>query len=350
MTKELHPRNTRPPAAGANASAPHWKVFAAFITLVLIVVVGTFVYRWTQGWTLLDSLFMTVITLSTVGYSTPPMTAAGTVFTICLIVAGVGTVTYAFGMILRTMLSGELRSFFGRTKLQKEIESIRDHVIVCGFGRMGETVCRELVESLVSIVVVEQNDDKFADAVKAGYLTVHGDATDDEVLLQAGVERARALIAALQSDADNLFVTMSARGFNAKLHIVARATDEGLQYKFRRAGASRVVAPYLIGASRMTRAVLQPNVLDFIEIATGGSKQDIQLEELPVCESCPFIGKTLKELEFNRLFGAVVVGIRSATGDMIVKPSADATFEPGDIIIALGEKQKLKDLRRQMGA
>lgn len=316
----------------------------SLLLIGVVVVTGTIGYVVIEGWSLLDSLYMTIITITTVGYrEIHALTANGRVFTILLIMGGVGTILYTLSNAARIIVEGEIQEFFGRRKLEKTIKGLRDHYIVCGFGRMGRVICKELKEKGAGFVVVER-EHQATGAVGEDILFVWGDATRDDVLREAGIERAKGLISVLPTDAENLYVVLSARVLNPELSIVARAGEEGSEQKLLRAGADRVVSPYHIGGLRIAHTVLKPAVVDFIEFATRSGNIDLQMEEIYVPEGSGIAGKTLDECGIGRELGIIIVAIKRSGGDMRFNPTFKTSIRPGDVLIALGERSKLRVL------
>lgn len=319
------------------------KCILSALLIVLIISGGTLGYVFLEGWDFFDSFYMTIITLTTVGFGeVHPLSRVGKMFTIALIVGGVGAVFYALSTGTKFMLEGELEEIFGRKRLEKRIKEIRDHFIVCGYGRMGRIICRELREKGISFVVVEKMPEKLL--AGKDFLIVEGDATKDEVLKEVGIERAKGLISVLPTDAENLYVVLSARGLNPTLTIVARAGDEGSEQKLLRAGADRVVSPYYIGGLRIAHTVLKPAVVDFIEFATKSGNIDLQMEEIAIQENSGLVGRTLDDSGIGRELGIIVVAIKEGSGEMRFNPTYKTAIKAGDTLIALGEISKLKAL------
>jgi voltage-gated potassium channel len=319
------------------------KLMLAGALLALVISFGTAGYMFIEEWDFLDSLYMTIITLASVGYKeVHQLSRAGMAFTIFLIIGGVGTVLYALNAGAKILLEGELRHVFGRRRLEKKISQLKDHYIVCGYGRMGKIICRELSEKGIPFVIVE----KLADVAASSedLLIFTGDATKDEVLKELGIERAKGLISVLPTDAENLFVVLSARVLNPKLIIVARAGEEGSEQKLLRAGADKVVSPYQIGGLRIAHTVLKPAVVDFIEFATKSGNIDLQMEEVSISENSRLVGKTLDESGIGRELGIIIVAIRKPNGEMMFNPTFRSAIKEGDMLIALGEISKLKVL------
>lgn len=315
--------------------------------ITLIIAFGTLGYIIIEGWNFIDSIYMTIITLTTVGYrEIHPLSTKGIIFTIVLMVSGVGTVFYALGTGAKLILEGELRDIFGRKRLEKRIKELKNHYIICGYGRMGKIICRELKEKNIKFVVIEKNAENIPHD-REDMLIFEGDATRDDVLKEMGIERAKGLISVLPTDAENLFVVLSARELNPKLFIVARAGEEGSEQKLLRAGADRVVSPYHIGGLRIAHTVLKPAVVDFIEFATKSGNIDLQMEEITIKEGSRLAGQTLDECGIGRDLGIIIVAIKKPTGDMRFNPTFKTTIKTGDTLIALGEVSKLKILEER---
>jgi voltage-gated potassium channel len=311
--------------------------------IVLIVSFGTAGYRFIEGWNLLDSLYMTIITLTTVGFrEVHDLSANGKLFTIILIIGGVGAVLYALRTGATFVLEGELQEIFGRKRLEKKLKDLKDHYVVCGYGRMGKIIARELKHEKLEFVVIEKNGVILDE--KADMLIIQGDATKDDILKKAGIEKAKCLISVLPTDAENLYVVLSSRGLNPQLLIVARAGEEGSEQKLLRAGADRVVSPYYIGGLRIAHTVLKPAVVDFIEFATRSGNIDLQIEEIQVQEGSRLVGLSLDECGIGRDMGIIIVAIKHKSGEMKFNPTFRSIINLGDTLIAVGETPKLKIL------
>lgn len=318
------------------------RLIFSLVFITFIITVGSAGYMLIEGWGCLDSLYMTIITIASVGYKEiHELSPNGRIFTIILIISGVGTVAYTLATIAKIILEGELQEIFGRERLEKKIRELKDHYIVCGYGRMGKIICRELKEKDIKFIIVEK---KIENPEDKDIIIFEGDATKDDVLREAGIEKAKGLISVLPTDAENLFVVLSARELNPNLFIVARAGEEGSEQKLMRAGADRVVSPYHIGGLRIAHTVLKPAVVDFIEFATKSGNIDLQMEELTVQEGSKLSGLTLDECGIGRELGIIVVAIKKITGDMKFNPTFRTTIKAGDTLIALGEISKLKML------
>ena len=315
----------------------------SLIFITFIITVGSAGYMLIEGWNCLDSLYMTIITIASVGFKeVHDLSPNGRIFTIILIISGVGSVAYALATVAKIVLEGEIKEIFGRKRLEKKIKELKNHYIVCGYGRMGKIICRELREKNIKFVAIEKKFDVLEE--KEEILIFEGDATNDEILKEVGIEKAKGLISVLPTDAENLFVVLSARELNPNLFIVARAGEEDSEQKLLRAGADRVVSPYHIGGLRIAHTVLKPAVVDFIEFATKSGNIDLQMEELTVQDGSKLAGLTLDECGIGRELGIIIVAIKKTSGDMKFNPTFRTTIKAGDTLIALGEISKLKML------
>jgi len=315
------------------------------IILLLVVGLGTTGYSVIEGWGAFDSLYMTVITLATVGFhEVHQLSDQGKAFTILLIIFGAGMIAYSVGSLIRFTVEGELRQLLGRKKLEKQISKLVDHYIICGYGRIGNLICKEFTARPLPFVVVEKDPQLCLRLHNEGYLFVEGDATDDDTLIAAGIRQAKGLITAVTSDTENVYITLTARGLNPGLFILARAGEEGSELKLRRAGASKVISPYTIGATRMAQAILRPSVVDFIEIATAGHNLELQLEEIRVRGGSRLVGKSLMTSGIRKDLGIIIVGIKKGDGQMVFNPASETRIETGDILITLGESPAIQNL------
>jgi voltage-gated potassium channel len=273
----------------------------------------------------------------------------GRVFTMVLALGGVFTAFYAAAEFIRAVVTGEIRTVLGRQRMESRLEKLSGHLVVCGFGRMGRLVAEEFSSAGLPFVVLDRDPKVFeAFGIPHGIPLV-GDATADDALRRAGVDRARALVSAAASDADNLFITMSARLLNERLFIVARAEGEGAELKLRRAGASRVVSPYTIGGHRVAQAVLRPNAMDFIELATRVGHLELQIEEVEVRARSPLVGQAIKASPVRSELGIIIVAIKKPGGKMAFNPAPDTALEAGDLLITLGHRQQLDRLEAMAG-
>ena len=315
------------------------------IAFVLMLLGGTIGYMFIEGWSLTDALYMTVITLGTVGYGeVQRLSPTGRIFTMVVIIVGVGFVFYLAASVIQFMVEGRIREILGRRKLEKKIGVQKDHYIICGYGRVGSSICEALGSKPLGIVVIERDPARIARLNERNILHVEGEATEEESLMKAGVERARGLVAALKTDSDNVYVTLSARQLNPDLFIMARAGEERSEKKLIAAGADKVVCPYRIGAHRMAQAILRPTVTDFLELTLMETTRDIQMEEMPVHPSSKLINVALQDSGIRKELDLIIVAVKKGTGDMIFNPSSQIRLEAGDTVIAIGEKQNLERL------
>ena len=324
----------------------HLKI--SILVLGLLITLGTTGYMLIEGWRFLDSLYMTVITLGTVGFKeVHELSDAGKLFTMTLIVVGVSVLGYIVGSLAQIMFEGQFQRIIGRKKVEKKIMSLQDHYIICGYGRMGSLICRELASKPLPFLVIEKNAEVHDRLHAEGYLHMRGDATEDDALLRAGIKRAKGLISVVSSDTENVYITLTARGLNPDLYILARSGEEGSEIKLKRAGANKVVSPYVIGGTRMAQAILRPNVVDFIEIATGREFLELQMEEILIPPESGFVGENLASSGFRKETGVIIIGIKKASGKMVFNPESHSHLVASDTLIVLGEPgaiQKLEEL------
>jgi voltage-gated potassium channel len=321
------------------------RLLVPLAVLVALLAAGTIGYQLVEGWDWFDALYMTAITITTVGFmEVHPLGPAGRVFTMALALGGVFTAFYAAAEFIRAVVTGEIRTVFGRQRMESLLAQLNGHLVVCGFGRMGRLVAEEFSAAGLPFVVIDRDPHVLEGFSLPHGIPLVGDATADDVLKRAGVERARALVSAAASDADNLYVTMSARFLNEKLLIVARAESEGAERKLKRAGASRVVSPYTIGGHRVAQAVLRPNAMDFIELATQSAHLELQIEEVEVRSGSPLVGQSLKVSPIRSELGIIIVAIKKPDGKMVFNPPPEGVLETGDLLITLGHRQQLDRL------
>ena len=314
---------------------------------ITILLFGTLGYMIIEKWPFFDALYMTVITLTTVGFGEiHALGHAGRVFTIVLIFVGVGVILYIISMVTQFVVEGRIREVLGRRKLEKKIQKLADHYIICGYGRVGQTICDILSSKPLKLVVIDKDPGKSEELYNKDLLYIEGEATDENVLIAAGIERAKSLITALGADMDNVYVTLSARGINPKLFIMARSGDVGSGKKLLRAGANKVVSPYRIGARRMTQMILRPTVTDFLDLAMMERNMNIQMEEIPVNSTSSLIGIPLEDSGIRRDLNLIIIAIKKTSGDMLFNPSSKATIEAGDTVIAVGESDNLIKLEK----
>ena len=317
---------------------------------LIILFGGTFGYMLFENTQFWDGMYLTIITVFTVGYGDMvPIHPAGKVFTVLLVCAGVSFVMYSFSKITETMVEGELKALFVRRKMNKQVARLRDHYIVCGFGRIGKEICKILKDNGTPFVVVDRDEEELKTVEKLGYVELGGDASDDEVLLKAGIEKAKGLIAVVSSDADNLYVTLTARGLNPQLYILSRSSGTpGAEIKLMRAGASKVISPYSIGAHRMAHLIVRPTVIDFINLTVYAGELGLRMEEMLVTKKAFFVNKRLVDSGIRNRFDVIVVAIKRKDDKMLFNPKAETQLLAGDILVVLGEHDNITALEKEV--
>ncbi|MHB9038106.1 MAG: potassium channel family protein [Armatimonadota bacterium] len=314
----------------------------ALLALVALVALGTLGYHILERWTLLDSLYMTVITLGTVGYEVvAPLDVPGKVFTIVMIVFGVTIVFWAGASLIQALVGEQIWHALQRKRMQKLISKLRNHFIVCGFGRMGQQIIKDLQREGVAHCVIERNPEQLPKLVAQDIPFIEGNASDDKVLKAAGIERAKGLITVAPTDEDNVFITLSARALNPRLFIVARSIQEENEDKLKMAGADRVMSPYVMGGKRMAQSVLRPNVLDFLELAMHTDDLHMMIEELTIGADSTLIEKSLSASGLKSGTGVTVIAVSKASGRMVANPGPDEVLHEGDVLIVLGVPEQL---------
>lgn len=322
-----------------------WGIFA-FGAVIVIGVIG---YSIIEGWPFSDSLYMTIITITTVGYSeVHPLSTGGRIFSIFLIVGGVGGALYALTGIIRYIVEGQFGITLGRRRMQARIAKMKGHFILCGFGGVGEEIANTFKDEKVPFVVIDNSSDRIARAEQAGYLYLQGDATSDETLKEAGIKQARGLVAAVGTDAGNTYITLSARGLCPNLFIEARASSEEAETKLKRAGADRVVSPNTIGARRMAMLVLRPAVVDFIDTLTLGRGREMQLENIIIGKDSRLIGLTIKKARSET--GITTLAMQKKSGRPLFNPSEEEVIEENDLLIVIGTQKQLAVLEEALKA
>ena len=315
----------------------------AIILLTAIIAFGTVGYYIFEEMPLFEAFYMTIITISTVGFSEiRPLTVVGRSITLVVIVLGISVGTYTIGIIVRWFVEGELSKIFGRRKLQKQMADLKNHFIICGFGRIGRIICQELYEDKIEFVVIEQNASVIEEIAAEKYLFLEMDATSEEALMAAGILKAKGLVTAVNSDANNVFITLTAKGLRPDIFVLARSSEEKNEAKLNKAGATKVVSPYMIGARRMAHVLKRPTVVDFIDIATMGNRLGLIMEEALIDSKSRFTGKNLIDSRLRQDFGVIIVAIKKLSGEMIFNPMPLETLEAGDVIVLIGKKDDLK--------
>ena len=325
----------------------HWRRLGGALALLgIVLVVGTAGYVG-LGFGFVDALYQTVTTVATVGFrEVQPLSTVGKFFTMALILLGVGATLYAFSVLIETLLEGRLLDLLGRRRMVRTIGSMQGHTIICGWGRVGRAIAAEVADAGKPLVVIDHDEERLADCP---HPSVHGDATEDAVLAEAGIERAAALVAAVDQDASNSFITLSARALRPDLFVVARVRSVDSEEKLLRAGADRVVNPQNIGGARMAAFVLRPHVAEFVDVMTRERNLAFRLEELAIGATSPIAGQTLRDAHLRDRTGALVLALRRADGTFLTNPSPDTVLEPGHVLIAIGTEDELAALADLVG-
>jgi voltage-gated potassium channel len=323
---------------------PLLDLWRGVIILLLVLVVGTFGYRLIEGWSFLDSLFMTITTITTVGYrEVHPLSQAGQIFTIFLILGGVGTAFYILTSMVRYILEGEFGIRIGRQRMEAKIRRLNGHFILCGYGRVGRAIASTLKQQEARFVVIDWDLDAVNKAQQAGYLTINGDATKDESLKQARIDSSKGIIIALGDDGSTIYTTLAAKELNASLPIVARASNEDADRKLQQAGADRVVAPESIGGMRMARLALRPQAVEFIETVLFGREKQLLVEEIEAAEGSLLVGSTIKDIE-EQFTGIRILALKDENGVLIPNPGPYTTIKKENSLTAFGTLEQLKSI------
>jgi voltage-gated potassium channel len=322
------------------------KLRYSLMMLAALVAFGTFGYNIFEHMPIFDAFYMTIITISTVGFSEIiPLTKVGRSITVVIIILSISVGTYTIGVVMQWLVGGELQKIFGRRKLQKQIAELKNHFIICGFGRIGHIICQELYDDGIKFVVIEQSPAAIEELVSLKYLCLEMDATTEDALIAGGIMNARGLVTAVNSDANNVFITLTAKGLRPDIFVLARASEERNEEKLMEAGATRVVSPYLIGARRMAHVLKRPTVVDFLDIATMGNHLGLIMEEAEIGQKSDFVGKNLIESRLRQEFGVIIVAIKKTSGQMIFNPSPTEILDAGDVIVIIGQMEDLKRMR-----
>jgi voltage-gated potassium channel len=314
--------------------------------LLLVMAAGTAGYHYIEGWPWFDGFYMVVTTLTTIGYQeVHPLSHAGRVFNVFVILAGVSLVLLGVGALSQALLEFELQSFFGRRRMEREIGRLDGHYIICGMGRVGRSVARELAQKPVPFVIIENAETKRQRYTSENWLVIAGDATQEQILRQAQIERARGLVAATTTDATNLYIVLTARGLNPHLKIIARASEDGAEKHLLTAGADSVVSPYSFAGQRIAQSLLRPHVVSFLDTATTHLGMDLEIGEIQITRNSAFAGKTIESSRLRQERGVIVLAIKRRES-MRFNPAPDERIEPDDCLIAMGEPAQLRQLEQ----
>jgi voltage-gated potassium channel len=321
-----------------------------FLSILTTLTIGTIGFTLVEGWPAFDAFYMTLTTMTTVGYmEVHPLSRAGRIFNSFLIFFGVSTIFVAIGAMTQSIIEIQLGDLIGKRRSKRMIDQLKDHFIICGFGRVGRGAAAELQRSGVPFVVVDISPERIERAMLAGMLGVVADSTRDDTLRQVGIEQARGLVAALATDADNLFVLLSAKGLNPKIYVATRAAEEGAEAKMRRAGADAVFAPYSITGHRLAQSLLRPHVVQFLDFTTNSLGLDVVIEQVRVADHSEVVSKTIREMQIRRETGVIVMAIRKGDGEMLFNPPADTSIHGGDVLIVMGKPENLRSLEHLLG-
>lgn len=315
------------------------------VLILVALVTGTIGFSVIEKYPPFDAFYMTLITITTVGYQeVRQLSLAGRIFNSFLIVFGVTTMFFAIGAMTQTVIELELGEFFGKRRVKRMIDKLEKHYIVCGFGRVGRAAAREFQHEGAPLVIVDRDPEKVEQAIRAGLAAFAADSTQDETLEEVGIRRAKGLVAALGSDADNLFLILSAKNLNPGLLVAARVGEENAEGKLRRAGADTVSAPYTQAGQQLALSLVRPHVVQFLDLATKNIGLNVCLEQMRVGPDSELVMKSLKQMQLRRDLGVIVLAIRRAQGEMMFNPPAEAVLEAGDFLIVMGEHESVRKL------
>ena len=325
------------------------KLVLVILAGLLVAVGGTIGFMVIEGMSLIEAAYMTAITLSTAGFGeVTPLHPAGRIFVIILLILGLGVATAFAAIIGQQVIEGHFKSLVTRRKMENRLKKLKDHYILAGFGRVGRQVAKEFEQKLVPWVVIERDETSMEQIISKGAVVVVGDATEDEVLLRAGIDRAQTLISTLPDEAQNVYLTLTARHMNPKLKIIARADYEEGEKKLLRAGADHVVIPHVLGGIRMAKAALQPHVVDFMQMASVGD-EGLLVEELVVPDGSSLVGKSLADTQLKQSYGITVIGVKQPGARMNINPSAQTLLGVQDVMVVVGRNEDLERFSRDAG-
>jgi voltage-gated potassium channel len=317
------------------------------LLLILVILFGVSGYMSIEHWDFLDALYMAVTTLTTVGYGeVHELSNPGRIFTIFFIIIGVVYFLYIAGAVVQFMVEGQIRTILGRRSLDKKIDRLKNHYIVCGYGRIGKILCAMLKKKAVDLVVIEKDKDLIPVMVENKIFYIWGDAGDETNLIKAGIRHAKGLIAVLATDTDNVFLVLTARQLNPDIYIMANASHNESKPKLIAAGANRVELPYDMGAVSMAQRIIRPTVTNFLNLAFAQKRKDIQMEEIPVSPSSELVNVMLKDSGIRQRFNLIIIAIKKSDDSMLFNPSFEAVIESGDTVIAVGEEENLEKLEK----
>ena len=315
-----------------------------------IVALATAGYMLIEGWSVWDAFYMTMITVTTVGYrEVHTLSRAGEAFTVIVVTVGVATVLYTFSFLMAQVVEGDLHERLAAWRRRRMLDDLSNHFIICGYGRIGQIIAREFFRQGVPFVIIEREAERMREAIDAGYLAVEADASSEHVLKRIGIDRARGFIAAVSTDAENVFAVLTARLLRPDLFIISRAETEDAQAKLHRAGADRVLSPYQIGGLQLAQTALRPAVVDFVQLATSSDNLDLNMEQVKISSGAALAGRSIIEANLRQRFGVVVVGIQHADGTMQFNPAPESVMSVGDFLVVLGQAKNLRELEAAAG-
>ncbi len=324
-----------------------YKTLISVVLFIALLALGSGGYMAIEGWNFFDALYMTVITIATVGYGEVHIVSqVGRMFTLVLIFLGVGYFLYVVGNFIQFLVEGRIRHVLGRRKLDRQINKLKEHYIICGYGRMGRALARFLIQRYLDVVVIEQKEARTSIMEEDGILYLLGSATDESLLMRAGIERARGLITVVGNDADNVFLVLLARQMNPDIFIVARSIQNSAKRTLTAAGANRVVSPYDLGARRMAHAILRPTVIEFLEMAFADENVDVEVEELSIRPNSKVVRRTLYESEIRAKFDVMIISIKKEDGRMVFNPDAGTILDANDTVVVVGRAANILSLEK----
>lgn len=330
---------------------PKSKLQYSILALLGTITLGTIGFKVLTSWTWFTCFYFTLITVTTIGFGEPPeMTEAAYYFTVVIILTGVAIVGYTASILVQTILSLELIASIEKRRMRKEIHSLNKHYIICGAGRVGLRVVREITKRKMDYLIVENDEQVATNLVQQGFRVLEGDATQDEVLREAGIERAAGLICAVSSDPENLYITLTARDINKDVFIVARANDESAVPRLLKVGANKVVSPVITGSHQMAQFLVKPLVADFLELATMVEEHNLAIEQIYITPGSELHNQTLQATHIRTQLNVMVIGIKRLSGEMLFNPSADTIIETGDAMIVMGDREGMQRLENMAGA
>jgi voltage-gated potassium channel len=338
--------NGRRAALPARRPSPWWVGWRLSVVLLsMIIAAGTAGFVVIEGWNAFDAFYMTITTVTTVGYGEiHPLSHLGRLFNSGIIIVGVATVLYSFSFLMARLVEGDLPERWARRRRARMLDELTQHFIICGFGRIGQIIAQEFSRQAVPFVIVERDAARMKGAIDAGYLAVEADASSEQALKRIGIERARGFIAAVSTDAENVYAVLTARLLGPNLFIIGRAETEDGKVKLLRAGCDRVLSPYQIGGLQLAQTALRPAVVDFVQLATSSDNMDLNMEQVQITPGSELAGKTIIEAGLRQRFGVVVVGIQRASGAMEFNPAPEIAMHDGDFLVVLGRAGNLHEL------